>query len=433
MINQLAGARQPRWSFIAALMTAMFTITVGYGVVLPFLPFSIERLAGSSDAATISRHTGLLSGTYTFALLLFAPQWGRLSDRLGRRPMILFGLIGFALTLALFGLVNRLPLLYVTRFFNGFFASAVTPAAYALISDSALSRAERAHRFALLNIAATAGFLVGPLIGGLLLQSTQTFTTWLAAAGVPEPLLATAAFTLLVVPLIWRLLPNVVRQQAVTAVVSPREDGIARMRLLAIAMATATAVGAFEVGLSLRGKAVGLDPSRIGMMFMECSLVMFVAQGIVFSPLVKPEATRWLFAPGLVALAIGLVAVSLVQSYIALVTAVILIAASAGIISPIVTYWISLGADENQGAALGLGTAAASLGQTLGSAASGFLFNLTILPGASFIVPAAMVLVGLAATFGLPARLLRPQQVESKAAGLAATDSNSEGVRPRSP
>ena len=90
------------WRALSALLLAMFAVTVGYGIVLPILPFLIERLAGTADTATLSRHTGLLTGTYTLALFLFAPLWGRVSDRRGRRPVILLGLIGFAHDLALF-------------------------------------------------------------------------------------------------------------------------------------------------------------------------------------------------------------------------------------------------------------------------------------------------------------------------------------------
>lgn len=434
MIGQAIASEPPRWSVVTALMAAMFTIAVGYGVVLPILPFSIERLAGTGDAAAISRNTGLLTGTYALALFLFAPLWGRVSDRLGRRPLILFGLVGFALTLALFGLINRLPLLYLVRFLNGLFAAAVTPAAYALVGDLALSRARRAHQFALLNIAATAGFLVGPLIGGLVLGGARAFAPWLATAPVPAPFLATAALALLAVPFVWRLLPVVPRLSGGPAAMGiSREYHVVRMRLLTIALVTAAAVGAFEVGLSLRGKEIlGLDAYRIGMMFTECSLVMFVAQGLVFSPLVKPETTRWLLVPGLAALAVGLIAVSFANGYLALVLAVGLIAASAGILSPIVTYWISLGAGETQGAELGLQTAAASLGQALGSAAGGLLFDVVILPGASFIVPAATVLAGLATAFGLPRLLVRPLQVEAAAPQpFAATGLSSEVAEAR--
>ena len=422
MIDQVAMSQSRERGIVACLMAVMFIITVGYGVVLPILPFSIERLAEGRDAAAISRHTGLLTGTYALALFLFAPLCGRISDRLGRRPLIVIGLIGFALTLGLFGLVNHLSLLYLARFLNGAFAAAVTPAAYALVGDLTLSREQRAHRFALVNIAGTAGFLVGPMIGGLVLGAARVFAPGLATMSVPAPFLATSALALLSVPFVWYLLPVTVPKKNGAGAIKRREDqSTRRLRLLVIAFVTAGAVGTFEVGLSLRGmQTLRLDAYRIGMMFTECSLVMFVAQAIVFSPLVKPDATRWLLMPSIAGLAGGLIAVPFVTSYFALVVAVALIAASGGILSPIVAYWISLGANDSQGTDLGLQTSAASLGQALGSAMGGLLFGLAEPPGAPFVIPAAVVLASLIAAVGLPELLLRTIEPRVKNAGDAS-------------
>lgn len=81
---------------MTVLMLAVFTVSVGFGVVLPLLPYLIERLLGPGGrAAEVSRSTGLLTALYMFALFLFAPVWGRLSDRCGRRPIPLIGLAGF--------------------------------------------------------------------------------------------------------------------------------------------------------------------------------------------------------------------------------------------------------------------------------------------------------------------------------------------------
>lgn len=80
------------------------------------------------------------------------------------------------------------------------------------------------------------------------------------------------------------------------------------LRLWSIAFVTAAAVGAFEVGLSLRGKqTLGMDTFQVGMMFTECGLVMFIVQALVLSPLIRPQITRWFLAPALVTLAIGLI------------------------------------------------------------------------------------------------------------------------------
>ena len=81
---------------MAALMLAVFTVSMGFGIVLPLLPFLIERLLGAGgDAVQISRSTGLLTAIYTLALFLFAPLWGRISDLFGRRLILLAGLAGF--------------------------------------------------------------------------------------------------------------------------------------------------------------------------------------------------------------------------------------------------------------------------------------------------------------------------------------------------
>lgn len=387
-----------------ALLMAMFAISVAYGIVLPILPFLIDRISGTPDAAA---QTGLITGTYILAVFLFAPLWGRISDRLGRRPVLLIGLAGFAVSVASFALVESLPRLYLGRFLDGLFAAAIVLATYSLVGDHAPSAEWRAHRFALINSAAMLGFFVGPILGGLVLGAFREPPAEVAARAFSALFLALSGLALVALLAIWRLVPHAVqrRRPSISATRNPIDRPV-MLRLWAIAFVTAAAVGAFEVGLSLRGKYVlGMDASRIGMMFAECSLVMFAAQALVFSPFVKPQSTRWLFTPGVAMLALGLIAVPFATTDFTVTAAVALVAASAGILSPIVTYWVSLGAGDTQGADLGWATAAAGLGQALGSAAGGLLFTVSFLPDAVFTVTAAVVLSALLASRGLHRRL----------------------------
>ena len=410
-----AGTTPLRWPGLAALMLAMFAVAVGYGVILPVLPFLVGRLPEAADATVASWHTGLLTGTYTLALFVFAPLWGRLSDRHGRRRVLLLGLGGFAVTLPLFALADGLPLLYLGRLLSGLFAAAVAPVVYARVADHAPTKEWRAHRFALLNVAGTAGFFVGPVIGGFALVAARTLFAEGAAAGFLAPLLATSLVTLLAGLLVRALVPPGDRlrsKQMATAKAGYNRTVI--VRLLSISFLTALAIGAFEVGLALRGKQVlGLNAYQIGKMFTECSLVMFLVQALVFSPIVKPDTTRWLVAPSLAILAIGLATVPFASEYILTTLTVALVAASAGVLSPIATYWISVGAGEAQGTALGWQTAAASLGQAVGSAAGGMLFDVTLVPNASFTLTAALVAAGVAATIGLPSWLDKLSTLET--------------------
>ena len=86
---------------------------------MPLLPHLIERLLGAGgDAARVARSTGLLTGLYTLSLFLFAPVWGRLSDRYGRRRILLIGLIGFSTTMLTFSLIENLVAVYAERFLS---------------------------------------------------------------------------------------------------------------------------------------------------------------------------------------------------------------------------------------------------------------------------------------------------------------------------
>lgn len=390
-------------SAVFALMAAVFAVTIGYGIVLPILPFLVERAVGTSEPSLASEHTGLLAATYTLSLFLFAPLWGRLSDRGGRWRFLILGLSGYAVMYALLAFVSDLTLLYVGRFLSGVFASAVTPVAYALVGERTLVKERRARRFALLTIAESAGFFVGPMVGGLALSAGGVMLQGSDVAVSVVPFLATSSLAVvagILVAALARSESGAPAQDLALSQIAP--DWAAISRLLWVGFITAAAVGAFEVGLSLRGRQIlDLSAFEMGILFAECSIVMFAAQALVFSPLVKSAATLRFLAPSLIVLAIGLLGVPVSDSYLATMLAVALIAASAGILAPIATYWTSLSAGGQQGSALGRQSAATNLGQTIGSGIAGLLFGITILPNASFILPAILVATGLVAAFSL--------------------------------
>ena len=185
-------------------------------------------------------------------------------------------------------------------------------------------------------------------------------------------------------------------------------------KLLILTFIVSLGVGVFEVGLALRGKQeLGLKPYQIALMFTECSLVMFLMQAVIFSPWVKPDTTRWLILPMLVVLAGGLFYVTRASDFVLMLVVVGAIAASAGILFPILTYWISRKAESAQGWQLGKQTAAASLGVTMGSAAGGLLFNVVGFPGASFILAAVLTVLGFLISLRLPYRLV-PSNLENQ-------------------
>ena len=398
---------------MAALMLAVFTVSVGFGVVLPLLPYLIERLLGAGvEAAQISRHTGLLTAVYTLSLFLFAPTWGRLSDRRGARGVLLIGLLGFGVTMLVFSFVESLAAVYAERFLSGMFAAAVTPVAAAVVGNLTTTEQGRARRLAFVSMAGITGFLLGPMLGVFVTRLAVDFFTLARPAGsVAVPLTTTALLAFFVACVIAFVVPGGKshnRSQRTPSASSGKTTWLVP-KLLILTFIVSTGIGAFEVGLALRGKQeLGLSPYQIALMFTECSLVMFVLQAIVFAPWFKPDKTRWLIAPALAVLAIGLFLVPWASDFRLMLIVIGTVAASAGILSPILTYWISAKAGSAQGWQLGKQTATASLGVTLGSAAGGLLFNVAILPGASFVLTAVLALLGFLLSLSLPRLLVPP-------------------------
>ena len=395
-------------SALVALMAAVFTVSVGYGVVLPLLPYRIERLIGpGTQGVQIARNVGLVAASYMLALFLFAPIWGRISDRRGRRGILLVGLVGFSASVLAFSRIETLWAVYAERFLSGLFAAAVTPVASAAIGDLATTEEARARRLTFVSLSGVSGFLLGPMLGVFIARSaTKLLTISQSAGSLAIPLAASAALALAAALAVGRAVPGITQgRNALRQGASLPQKAPARVvpDLLALTFIVSAGVGVFEVGLALRGKQeLGLTPYQIATMFSECSLVMFVAQAIVFSPLVKPRATRWLVSPALAVLTVGLFLVPQAFNFVLMLTVVGAIAASAGILSPILTYWISSMAGIAQGAELGKQTAASSLGAAVGSAVGGLLFDVVWLPGASFILAAGLATVGLIVSFKLP-------------------------------
>lgn len=402
---------------MAVLMASVFTVSMGFGVVLPLLPYLIERLLGAGgDAAQVAQSTGVLTGLYMLSLFLFAPLWGRLSDRYGRRTILVVGLTGFGATMATFAFIQTLAAVYAERFLSGMFAAAVTPVALAAIGDIAAPEQTRARRLTFVSLAGVTGFLLGPMLGVFIAQGTaDLLPTTRSAGSLAFPLAATAMLAFILAVAAVRLLPRAKEASSGVsqAPVLAKTFRTLMPRMLALAFIVSAAVGVFEVGLALRGKQeLGLTQYQVAVMFTECSLVMIIVQAIVFSPWIKAEATRWFIAPALAILAIGLFLVPRAGDFSMMLLVVGAVAASAGIISPIVTYWISSKAGHAQGSQLGKQTAAASLGAAIGSVAGGLLFNVTWLPNASFVLIAGLTAIGLLISLALPKMLMtrRPDQ-----------------------
>jgi len=396
---------------MAVLMLAVFTVSLGFGIVLPSLPFLLERLFGAGgSAAQVSRATGLLTGLYTLSLFLFAPVWGRLSDRFGRRSILLVGLLGFSATMLTFAFIDGLGAIYAERFLSGMFAAAVTPIALATIGDLAATEAARARRLTFVSLAGISGFLLGPMLGVFVARGAISLFPGMGDIGpLGIPLVGTAVLALVAASAAMVTVPKSAARDPGpgSEPMTARSADWLVPRLLVLSFIVSAGIGVFEVGLALRGKQeLGLTQYQIATMFTECSLVMLVVQSVVFSPWIRPETTRWFIAPAFAILAAGIFLVPHAPTFMLMLAVIGAVAASAGILSPILTFWISSKAGKAQGTQLGKQTAAASLGAAFGSAAGGLLFDVSWLHDASFAIAAVLSIVAVLLSLRLPKLLV---------------------------
>lgn len=360
------------------LMLSVFTVFIGYGIALPILPFLLENRFLDGADFSIAWHTGMMTAVFMFTLFIFAPLWGKLSDRIGRRPVILMGLGGCVVALIVFALVESLWLAYLTRALGGAVVSAVLPVALAYIGDTSSAK-QRARRFAWMSAAATLGFLIGPVLGGWL--SDASLASAMNISNIDSlslPFLFAAAGGSLVWIAVYLSLsePTALLSKLPVAPDNPPLAAKSINSLLLLALLGMFGLGSFEVGIALQGQQVlNLDPFQIGLLFMECSLMMVLVQVFLFARLVRYFSFTHIIVSSLLLMAAGLVLFPLAVDFVMVVLAVGLVGLGSGVLIPILAYQTSLNAGMSQGVALGKQTAAGSLGQGLGSVLAGGLFG----------------------------------------------------------
>ena len=368
------------------LAAALFAVAVGYGAVLPVVPALLDAWMPGGSREALSSHTGMLAAVYMLAIVLLAPMWGLLSDRLGRRSILLLGIAGHAAAIVALPSAQSMAQGYVLRFAAGAFAGAIVPAVLAAAAELE-DVARRTTWLAWLGAANLLGYLAGPAISG---------GTYALLNDVRAPLYASAAAA------VFALLANYFasRPEAVSAPLhtspsSPSPYGL--LRVAALSVGAMFGLGAFEVGLTVLGaQRLELRAEVLALMFAECSAVMLLVQ--TWLAVSRSRASR--FATTIASIAFGamtagfsLLAVS--DGMLSASIAVALIAAGSGALTPLLTLLASLRPGIGIGASIGIQTAAANLGQGAGSIAAGLLY--ASISRESFWLYAALMAIGAGA------------------------------------
>jgi MFS family permease len=300
-----ADLRPLQLFFLAA---AVFVVSAGYGSLLPLLPaWLVQQMPGSAPAE-VSRHVGFLSGAYTAGVLVGAPIWGLISDRIGRPRILIAGMIGYVASLLLLLLpsLGSLWAIYGLRTGAGLFVAAVVPVVPALVAAHTPA-ARRARRFAWLGAASLLGFLAGPGLNALASAIAALF-----ADGPALPVLSTrivivlAALlgALIMLGLALTLPPSVDAPKAAAGKHGERERaGLVALWLLSVVVNFV--LSGFELGIVVQGSQhANSTTQEIALMFAECSLVMLGVNALLFfTSLLDKVSPRLVIAGGSLCLA----------------------------------------------------------------------------------------------------------------------------------
>ena len=400
-------AWRPLDSRLILVAATAFLYLLGLGVLFPVLPY-FGRELGLSEF-----EVGLLAGSYALASVVTAPFWGRFSDRYGRRPALLLGLVGFSLAFGLFGLGTSFWQLLGARLLGGVLAAATQPAIMSYTVD--ITPPERRNvALGMVGAGFGLGALAGPVVGGLL-----------SDFGYRVPFFATAgigAFTALAVALFVResLTPEI-REETRRRRALLAGSGLGMRRIaaglapfLAFSLLVQTGRSGFEstIGFLVDDRLAG-DAASVGFLLGGAGIAAVIVQGGALRGLARRYSDHQLMVAGTLLQVVGLLGLGFAPSWTWLVASALVLATGSALLTPTFTAVLSRAAEDVQGEAQGLNASAQSLGRAAGPMIFTLLYQQTgtLVP---YLGAALLTALGLAlALRGLVPSLASPVALHS--------------------
>jgi len=349
------------------LYLTVFITIVGFGMIFPLLPFYARQFNASEWTI------GLLAASYAIAQFLLSPIWGRLSDRFGRKPIIIISLLGLSFSFLFFGLSDSLFWLFVARILQGIFSAASISAASAYVAD-VTSKEERIRGMGNLGAAFSAGFILGPGIGGIL-----------AAIHLSFPFFLAAALTLINFISVLFFLPESLSQKVEKLNI---KEGLFNLKHMFNALKGE--MGSFfiltflwsfaltnnEVAVPLFGmERLNLSVSTIGYFFSIQGILAMLMQSVLIYKITHLLGEHRTVVLGLTIMAIGLYLLPFAKNPLFLVLFMIFMTIGSSMTRPTLATLVSKETKEGQGTTMGIFSSFESLGRVFGPLLGGWLFS----------------------------------------------------------
>ena len=425
--NRRGGAeRTPLPKGFGVLWVTVAIDLIGFGIVLPILPQYAERFG--AGAALI----GVLSASFSLAQLLFAPVLGRLSDRIGRKPLIILSLFGTAAGSLLTGVAGSIGLLFVGRIIDGISGASVS-VAQAAVGDLAAPR-DRARLMGLIGAAFGVGFVAGPAIGGLAALASPKLPFFIAAAiaainglvairRLPETAKGVAGHPLAIPEVVAAREADHARAAAEAQsdgeniasapaldgagivepghLARPDDDELAPstraviIRLIVVAFVGVVAFSGFETTFSLLTKErLGLELAQTAAVFAGIGVVLVAVQGGLVGPVTRRLGEHRTMQFGLLANACGLGLLAVDLGWPGLIPALLLLTVGQGLLTPTLSSAVAGIAGRQRGQWLGWQQSAGGLARVIGPLVAGSLFEFSGV-GVPYALGAALAVFAL--------------------------------------
>ncbi|MDY6932230.1 MAG: MFS transporter [Halobacteriota archaeon] len=354
------------------LSFTLVVVMLGYGMVIPILPFYVDAMDASG------RDLGLLIAIFSLMQFIFAPMWGSYSDKVGRKPVLMLGLLGDGIAMFLFAISTQMWMLILSRAFTGILSAATFPTAMAYVSDST-SDDERGGGMGIMGASMGLGVIMGPGFGGLL-----------AADSLSAPFFIASALSFVALPLILFLLPESLSKELRSRSREEEKLGI-KMNFVLLKRSLFGPIGVLlfmafllSFGLTNFEGIFGLyalekydyGPEQVGSIMMVIAIVATVAQGTLAGPLTKRFGEAMVIKTSLLLSSIAFLFLLQAKTYPTVLLTTGFFILSKTLLRPAVLSLTSKHATTGQGVTMGLSNSFMSLGRIAGPIWAGIFFDI---------------------------------------------------------